>query len=678
MRNSFACLLLASSLILSACSDGGDSRAPVDSGGAVESAFQAVQRDYMEQTLANGSGGTYGGMIHLAMGEEPPAGAFDRDIEQLNTRDDTADFGLPGLLTVLATLEDSPGMDPAVYQAIKEEVIRFKFWPDELEDVPGTTDLQEMVTWTENHYILFTSGAYLAGQLYPDTLFPASGRTGLEQMEVYRPRIMKWLELRYQSGFSEWLSNVYYNEDMPALLALINLADDAEIVAKATIVLDLMFADLALNSFQGFFSSTHGRTYSQKEDAGRDSTRGAVHMAFDLHTQNTGNMTASMLAMSDNYRVPAVLRKIARDVEENAMENRQRMGIKLEEAAQWGLSLDRLEDGMTFLTTEPYPHPLFIDMFYEMLNTYEWWDHRDFAAFKEYRSILDDPDLRAFAAEEYEWDITRNYRPEVNIYTYRTPSYMLSTAQDWRKGFGGDQTSIWQATLGQQAVAFTTHPATEDPESATPNYWVGYGTLPRAAQVKNVVMTLYDVDTRDGLYYSNQPLYTHAFLPRARFDETVKEGQWFFARLGDAYLALWSSDPAADWVRNTDAERHGGEDYEIIANGEKTIWLLELGDADAFGDFASFRAAIGNASLQADADALTLRFDSPSLGTLEMGWEGDVLHNGTPVELDDYERYGNPWSQSAFPGDDISFRYGDDYLELNLDTQTRDASGYLE
>ena len=385
-----------------------------------------------------------------------------------------------------------------------------------------------------------------------------------------------------------------------------------------------------------------------------------------------------MLAVSEKYRVPEVLYKIANDTSVTGMENRQRMGIKLEEASDWGLSLDRLEDGMTWLTMEPYPHPLFIDMFFEMLNAYEWWDHRDFKPFKDNRDLLEDPAVRSLAAATFEWDITRNYRPEVNIYTYRTPHYMLSTAQDWRKGFGGDQSSIWQATLGKQAVAFTTHPASEDPESDTPNYWVGYGTLPRAAQVRNVVITLYDVDTRDGLYYSNQPLYTHAFLPRARFDETMKDGQWFFARKGDAYLALWSSDPEADWVPNDNPDEHGGEDYEIIADGEKTIWVLELGDAEAYGDFASFMAAINDTALVADADALTINYTSPAQGSIEMGWEGPVLNNGTEVVLDNYPRYENPWSQSAFPGGDIRFDYEDAYLELNLDAMTREASGYLD
>jgi hypothetical protein len=221
---------------------------------------------------------------------------------------------------------------------------------------------------------------------------------------------------------------------------------------------------------------------------------------------------------------------------------------------------------------------------------------------------------------------------------------MLSTAQDWRKGFGGAQSSIWQATLGMEAVAFTTHPASEDPDGSSPNYWVGYGTLPRAAQVKNVVISLYDVETREG----------------------------------EAYLALWSSDPDADWIPSADPGIGGGGDYDIIANGEKTIWLCELGDAEEYGDFASFRAAIQSAALVADADKLTISYDSPSQGMIEIGWQGAVLNKGVEVQLDGYGRYDNPWSQSAFPGDEISFTYGDSYLKLDFDSASREASRYIE
>ena len=676
-------IVLSFLILIAACGDGGDHNPSAPDG--VEniqqplSAYVQEQRDFIDAAIAEGRSGTYGGLLHIVNGVVPPLGSFDEDLDLLNNRADTADFALPGLLTILAHHADSEALDNDQRQLIENAVINFKFWPDELEHVPGTTDRQTMVTWTENHFILFASGAYLAGQLYPDRVFPASGRTGREQMATFRPRLLRWLELRFRSGFSEWLSNVYYPADISALMALIDLAQDEELRKKSRIVLDLMLADMAINSFGGNFGATHGRSYTHKMNGSKDSTRGIAHLAFGLNRRHTTSKAASMMVVSKNYRVPEVLRLIASDVTTSHAENRQRMGIRLEEAASWGLGLDRIEDGMLLMTMEPYAHPLFIELFYNLLNEYQWWDHRDFKPFKDYRAVLDDPASRAAVAQLYEWDITRNMRPEVNIYTYRTPRYMLGTAQDWRKGFGGDQASIWQATLGMEAVAFTTHPANEeDSGSSTPNSWVGDGTLPRAAQVKNVVISLYDVETREGLYYSRQPRYTHAYLPRAKFDDTVKDGNWFFARKDDAFLALWSSDPAADWVPAAETSLGGGGDYEIVATGEKTIWLCELGDAEEYGDFESFKAAIKSASLAADPQTLAISYDSPSQGTIEMSWTGAVLNNGVEVKLSNYDRYENPWSQSAFPAGEISFTHGDSYLHLDFDSNTRDASAYFE
>ena len=102
-------------------------------------------------------------------------------------------------------------------------MLGFKYWPDE----PG---IDSMCTWTENHHILFASAAYLAGQLFPDAIFTNSGHAGAEKMAQNRPRISRSLDLRFRTGFSEWLSHVYYDEDLTALLSLVDFCADAEIL----------------------------------------------------------------------------------------------------------------------------------------------------------------------------------------------------------------------------------------------------------------------------------------------------------------------------------------------------------------------------------------------------------------------------------------------------------------
>ena len=270
-------------------------------------------------------------------------------------------------------------------------------------------------------------------------------------------------------------------------------------------------------------------------------------------------------------------------------------------------------------------------------------------------------------------------RPEVNAYTYRTPDYMLSTAQDWRGGYGGDQQSIWQATFGMEAVAFTTHPGNESLDGPTPRYWTGYGTMPRSIQLQNVVISLYDVDTTAFIYVADQPLYTHAFLPKAKFDEAYKEDGWFFARKGEGYLALWSSDPDADWSPNSDPEEAEFGDYEIIADGEMTIWITEVARASDYGgDFESFKAAISSAAVTAASDNRSVEYASPSQGQLAMGWEGPMTQDGVPVVLDDFPRYDNPYGTAEFPGQRIAFEHAGQSLTLDLDEQSRKASCFQQ
>lgn len=632
---------------------------------------------FYEATIEAEPKNTYSEIMRVARGVAPDESKIQHDLDRLVRREDTSDFKLPVILWMMYRYADSELLSEQILSNTREVLLQHKFWPDERLNEPGpVTD--SMVYVTENHFILYASSAYLVGQLYPDEVFAASGETGAQKMETFRPRVMKWLELRYKTGFSEWLSNVYYDEDIPGLVALVELAEDEEIRQLAAMVLDVIFADMALNQYRGNFGSTHGRTYEDKMSGSSDNTGSTAALLFGLNEFSPGNMSSSALALSTTYQLPRVIYDMAHDYDYDESENRQRMGIKLEEADSWGLDVERFEDGMTFMTLEAYTDPLTFGLWVEMLDAYGWWEHDDYKLFAPYQTELHDPVRRNKIAEDNEKDLTRNMRPEVNIYTYKTPSYMLSTAQDWRKGYGGDQQSIWQATLGMDAVVFTTHPAKLDWGGDTPRYWTGYGTMPRAIQVKNVVISLYDVDTTTLFYVENQPLFTHAFLDKSQFDEAYKEEGWFFARYEDRYVALWASDPDADWEVNDDPDHQDLGDHEIIADGEKTIWICELGSAAEYQDFDAFKAAILAAPVTADAEALTVDYDSPSQGRLVMGWDDPLMQDGVPVDVSDYPRYGNLYSESAFRDDRISFRHEGQFLQLGFENRTREVSRFLD
>ena len=596
-------------------------------------------------------------LVRMTGGARPHEGILSSALDFIDARKDCSDFVLHGILRLLYQFKEA-GIPRELLARARQTTLNFKYFPNE----PG---LDSLCTWTENHYILYTSAAYLGGQLYPDQVFTNSGETGREKMERNRPRILRWLDLRFRTGFSEWLSHVYYDEDLTALLSLVDFCQDEEIVQKSMMVIDLLLLDMALNSFQGVFGSTHGRSYENtKKWADNEGTADTSKLLFGLGVYSQfDNMSAAAFALS-HYQMPPVIEAIARDTISTYV-NRQRMGIRLDEMERWGIHPDNFEDGMLYLTLEAYLHPRTIANTLRMFDVCNWWENSFLDSFKPYRGLL--RFLGALGAlpvlaRVLERDICRNTREQVDVYTYRTPDYMLSTAQDYRKGYGGDQQHIWQATLGPDAVCFTTHPAKI--KGVTPNYWAGSGLLPRAAQVKNVAIVIYKLEKIPALYVPVRHFFTHAWLPRDKFDEVIERGGWVFARKGRGYLALRSQRPY-HW------QTGGGEDQgrEVIAEGKTNIWICELGAASEHGSFAAFVEKILAAALA--FDGLTVTYHSPSQGQLRFGWTGDLTQNDQLIALHRNARYDNPYVQADFPSENVYIRCGEHSLSLDWNTTTR-------
>jgi hypothetical protein len=503
-------------------------------------------------------------------------------------------------------------------------------------------------------------------------------------MAIHRPRIDRWMRMRFKSGFSEWLSHVYYDEDWAPLLNLVDFAEDEELQERARIILDISLLDMALNSFQGVFGSTHGRSYEQnKKWAALEGTTNTSKLLFGTGAfSNYDNMSVVLFALSKKYRMPQVIYDIAHD--DAVLENRQRMGFRVQDAAQWGLSYDNLESGMVFYSNEAYLHPKTARLTIRMFDEFRWWDNEFFKEFKPFRKFLytlRKLKLLPTLGRILEKDICRNMRDEANIYTYRTSDYMLSTAQDHRAGFGGDQHHIWQATLGPDAVCFTTHPAKID--GVSPNYWTGSGLLPRAAQYKNLAIAIYNIKKIPALYVPIRHFFTHAWLPKDQFDQVTEKDGWIFAHKNDGYLALRSGQP---YFWNTPAEAqkqaftfgHDPEDMEreIIADGAQNIWLCQLGRRDDDGSFEQFIEAICDAKLR--FDGLNVEFQSPGNGLIQFGWGGHLRLDGAEVPLKEYPRYDNPYAQAEFWPDRIDIHSQDNWLKLDWQTGTRTFSKLME
>ena len=244
-------------------------------------------------------------------------------------------------------------------------------------------------------------------------------------------------------------------------------------------------------------------------------------------------------------------------------------------------------------------------------------------------------------------------KQEVNKVTYRTPDYMLCSAQDYKAGERGGQQHIWQATLGPGAVVFVTHPpCARLGDGGGVGFWLGNAVLPRVAQWKDVLIAIHSLPEDDWLGF------THACFPAHAFDEHELRDGWAFARKGEGYLALTASQGLSFIEQGQGAYR------ELRSYGLRNVWLCQMGRATLDGDFETFQRkvlALGVAFDGLSASCETLRGE-----TLSFAWEGSLLRNGQTQPLAGFKHYENPYCIADLPCPEMVVRSGDYLLRLQF------------
>ncbi|WP_178019571.1 hypothetical protein [uncultured Paenibacillus sp.] len=248
--------------------------------------------------------------------------AIERTIRYINARYDCADFALHGLLRMYYRYRESELLPKRLKEAMKQCILRFKYWEDE----PGPS---MMFTRSENHEILFHSAEYLAGLLFPDEIFPNSGQNGLFHIQKGKAMAERWVKEKGTYGFMEWHSNTYYEEDLLALLGLVDFAEENSYIRLlAKQLIDFIVFLIATHSYKGVMGTTHGRCY---EDAviypELESMSHINWLLFGVPERLRGDKLSigAVALMDSSYAPPPAVVRLARSEQE--MDTLTRMGL---------------------------------------------------------------------------------------------------------------------------------------------------------------------------------------------------------------------------------------------------------------------------------------------------------------------------------------------------------------
>ena len=632
-----------------------------------------------------------------------PANAWDAQLARMAALADGRDFDALYLLHVLLAYRDDRALAPGLVAKVERALLDFKYWYTE-PTPPGKQDLSYY--WSENHTVIYHVLEYLMGQAYPEAAFTSDGKTGAEHQAHARPRLERWLDLRARFGFSEWHSNVYYQKDIVALLALVELGRDPAVVTRAAGVLDLLMFDLALHTQHAAFGVTHGRSFKKDKLSSLDEdTWHLTRLLFD-DTRYPYSVRfepgATLLARSHRYQLPEVIRRVAGATE--SFSDRERMGLHVDEAGPVVADPPTGIDGLSFsdpdqvsvwwgagaIATWPV-----LPLTFRTLDSYQLWDNPFFAGFRPFRPLAGNPArVQALSAQAHAM-VNGSLLQQVNTYTWRSPDVMLSSAVDYRPGSASAQQHSWQATADARALVFTNHPFLplarstnwlDDPE--TGGYWNGEASSPRSAQHDNVAIHIYapqyppqNAPPFDSFRY--EP-YTHAYFPQDHFDEVVQRGSWTIGRLRGGYIALYSFRPASFKVYDPAVHATNGmvRPFDLVAEGgADNVWIVEVGRAARWRSFAAFVAAVSAAPVTVTPrppvvpgvipGGFDVRYLSPSQGELSFGWKAPFVVRGRETPTRDFPRYDNPFSQTALGSAQTVIRRGRFGVALDFAAGTR-------
>ena len=243
---------------------------------------------------------------------------------------DTADFDLTYIMNLWYGYKD---LLPADLNAEIESHMRsFKYW---FTDPQPTGTIDQRYYWSENHRLLFNADEYLAGQAFPADVFSSDGNTGAWHKERARGFINDWLNEKIKFGFTEWHSDVYYQKTFDTLITVVEWVDDPTIARRASMVLDLLLFDMAMNNQKGNLGATHGRSYMKdKSQAVDQDVFNLNKVLFDDTTigyTSTGDPGAALIAHARKYRLPTVILRVAQS--KHTTIDQEHMGVALDAAA---------------------------------------------------------------------------------------------------------------------------------------------------------------------------------------------------------------------------------------------------------------------------------------------------------------------------------------------------------
>ena len=147
--------------------------------------------------------------------------------------------------------------------------------------------------------------------------------------------------------------------------------------------------------------------------------------------------TMFVLALSHGYNLPNALLEIGHDIETDTFEMWERFGISTSEGPKEGISKTDPEDCTFWFSNGAYFDPVTPECIFIVGDAYDLWDRTEiWGQVKLAKPIWDlTPSLVSLVGERASAIGGGSTLGIANVYTYRSPDFMLSSAQNYRGNY---------------------------------------------------------------------------------------------------------------------------------------------------------------------------------------------------------------------------------------------------
>ncbi len=491
--------------------------------------------------------------------------------------------------------------------------------PDDIRDLLrlGLTSNNVYRGDTENHWLMFHTALLLACQEWPET--PASewftGHPTQVNYDDAKGWVDEWIRITTNIGQGEFDSPHYYNTFMAPSLLLYDFVEDPILKRNVGMVIDILMADMAVESLYGRYGGGHSRMYDNTVIRGDyDNCAGYYYVHIGGIDPPEQFHAWALNGAYGTYRCPSIIADMA------------------------------------LMRDEPYVHT----EVKRVRNQMRYSDVLNSPVYK-YTYVTPDYVLGSLQGgilqpiQQHTWDVTWiGSAPNTTLFSLHPyfSSYELAM-------FFPEDPHMLTASVQAQKSTYT-----------NPNKLNSSSPYERVFQFEDTLMAVYNIP--EGIDHPHVTLYVPQCL-----NHTVENG-WILGHDGNTYIAVYPFGEGT-WIFEPHEGNFPPAEYLQIPAGQ-TAFVVEIGRPDVDGSFEEFRDVI----LALDPPEFSETSDGPVIShinrhgtSMEYTWATDVrMLDYMPSDFPDMLLFNGPFIRASVGEPGFYMTNGEEFRLLDFSNLT--------